>query len=263
VISKFRSGQAPIVDRARSRALLVELIQRLVRQDTVPSLVAAVRAATVLCKIDGAFDTSVASGSGSAPFRSRCVRLDVRAMLRPPDRARRLAFGGGMVLAEIVPDEALKVSYEGVLSRFSPQLFRLESRPCGGFGGARPPADRLVAVCSCGRRAFVFYGVPGNAVFGCRVCVPVAYDSRRTTAANRAAARASRLRRELGGSGALAEPIPGPPWAKNGRRMRRERYDRIVKRITADEQCFFGAVEKTLTDCARETAVSSHHPDAG
>jgi hypothetical protein len=59
----------------------------------------------------------------------------------------------------------------------------------------------------CDRRAAILYGSP----FACRTCRGLAYESQRETVRARRIRRAVLLRRSLGGSGSLLEPIPPRP----------------------------------------------------
>lgn len=91
------------------------------------------------------------------------------------------------------------------------------------FGG-----QRLWIGCPiCGRRSGRLFFVDQKA--GCRVCHEVVYDTQRVTAGWRAADRAQRRRRRLGGSTNLFEPFPPrPKW------MRRQRYQHLEQREQID-----------------------------
>jgi hypothetical protein len=82
------------------------------------------------------------------------------------------------------------------------QNLELTSTPVH-LGGAR-----VWFLCPrCDRRAAILYGSP----FACRTCHGLAYESQRETVRARRIRRAVLLRRSLGGSGSLLEPIPPRP----------------------------------------------------
>lgn len=64
------------VKRARDRALSIELIRRLMAKGSVSALSAAGRVLETLCKIDGAFDPSMAGGN-----RELCPATDEEAAI--------------------------------------------------------------------------------------------------------------------------------------------------------------------------------------
>jgi hypothetical protein len=79
----------------------------------------------------------------------------------------------------------------------------LDWTPCN-YGGARPwflcPAR--------GCRVAVLYG---GAIFACRQCHQLVYESQREAPHSRALTRAQAIRERLGGSGSMAEDFPEKP----------------------------------------------------
>ena len=83
---------------------------------------------------------------------------------------------------------------------------RLEWTPCH-YGGTR--AWFLCPARGCGRRAAILY--MGGAVFACRHCYRLSYQSQREAPYMRAIHRAQAIRVKLGGSANLNEPFPWKP----------------------------------------------------
>lgn len=87
--------------------------------------------------------------------------------------------------------------------------------------------SRLWFRCGCGNRAALVYGSPqpGGSRFACRECKRLAYPSQREDPRHRPITMASRIRRQLGGSGSLVEPFPAKPkgmhWTTYERRRSR------------------------------------------
>jgi len=73
----------------------------------------------------------------------------------------------------------------------------------------------------CKRRTAVLY-IEGRS-FACRHCLDLAYPSQRDSPGFRAARRASKIRRKLGGSGALPPPFPEKPKGMHLRTYQRLR----------------------------------------
>jgi hypothetical protein len=71
-----------------------------------------------------------------------------------------------------------------------------------------PGRARVWFLCpQCDRRAAILYGSP----FACRTCRRIAYECQREDTRARRIRRAVKLRRGLGGSGSLLEPVPPRP----------------------------------------------------
>lgn len=160
------------------------------------------------------------SGSWNArPSTRSALRLDIRAIhregyLEPGTRAT-YTWGKGdrsSSIAFVVTGDdhadALHLLYtsKGVEVE---QRIPLEWTPCN-FGGERP-----WALCPrCSRRIAVLWS---RGRFYCRKCHGLAYQSTREDRADRAARKARALRRRLGASNDLTEPIP---WKPNGMHWR-------------------------------------------
>jgi hypothetical protein len=82
----------------------------------------------------------------------------------------------------------------------------LEWTPCN-FGGERPWF--ICPGVACGRRVAILYG-PGK-YFLCRHCYDLSYESQRKDKKDRALRRAQKIRKRLGGSANMMEPIPERP----------------------------------------------------
>lgn len=92
----------------------------------------------------------------------------------------------------------------------------IDRTPCT-FGGSRPWF--LCPARGCGRRVAVLYG---GAVFACRQCHRLAYDSQSEDAASRAMRRAGKVRARLGWGAGIANPTgTKPKW------MRWKTYQRL------------------------------------
>lgn len=91
------------------------------------------------------------------------------------------------------------------------------------FTGQRLGGERLWFACpGCGRRCAVLYG---GALFRCRRCCRLAYQSQNEGPRARSITQAQKFRQRLGGSGALDEPFPGKPAG-----MHRQTYKRLITR---------------------------------
>lgn len=106
-------------------------------------------------------------------------------------------------------------------------LVRLNWTACQ-YGGARPwflcPAD------GCGRRVAILYG---GAVFACRHCYRLAYESQRERDYDRLAGRADKIRRRLGWPVGILNPTP---WTKP-----KGMHWRTFWRLTAEHDRLVGA----------------------
>ena len=85
---------------------------------------------------------------------------------------------------------------------------------------------------ACGRRVAILYD---GGAFGCRRCYGLAYNSQRQSAFDRAISRAQAIRRKLGGSGNLIEPLPWKP-----KRMHWRTYQRLCSEAAQRERVFLG-----------------------
>jgi hypothetical protein len=91
----------------------------------------------------------------------------------------------------------------------------LDWTPCN-YGGQR--AWFLCPARGCGRRAAVLYG---GAIFACRHCHQLAYESQRESVNDRALRRHQDIRMRLGGSGSTLEPFPTKPEGMHWRTYHR------------------------------------------
>ncbi len=96
-------------------------------------------------------------------------------------------------------------------------VVRLEWTPCH-YGGTR--AWFHCPTSGCGRRVAILY--LGDAVFACRHCYQLGYQSQREAPYLRAIYRAQAIRIKLGGSADLNTPFP---WKPEG--MRLSTYQRL------------------------------------
>jgi hypothetical protein len=164
-------------------------------------------------------------GCGSGRRRSRntdttsnCCQIDVRrwqrqGLLRAGQCfALELNLYSAVVAAITVRTETDQV----VLSHRRPSYehsstdleyaIRLEWTPCH-YGGTR--AWFLCPARGCVRRVAILYS--GEAVFACRHCYQLGYQSQREAPYLRATHRAQVIRVKLGGSANLNEPFPSKP----------------------------------------------------
>ena len=102
---------------------------------------------------------------------------------------------------------------------------RLEWTPCR-YGGSR--AWFLCPAGGCGGRVAILY--LGGAVFACRHCYGLTYQSQRETPYMRAIHQAQAIRIKLGGSANLHEPFP---WKPEG--MRSSTYQRLRRQAEEAE----------------------------
>jgi len=70
----------------------------------------------------------------------------------------------------------------------------------------------------CGRRVAILYG---GAIFACRRCYGLAYESQRQSISDRADSRAWAIREQCGGWGSLFDPLPLRPKGMHKRTYRR------------------------------------------
>ena len=84
---------------------------------------------------------------------------------------------------------------------------RIVRAPCH-FGGTRP----FVICDGCGRRAVKLY-LEGPSLC-CRTCADLTYASQRERELDRAIRRSAKIKRRIGGHGALLEPFPDAPPMK-------------------------------------------------
>jgi hypothetical protein len=183
-------------------------------------------------------------GCGSGRRRSRntdttsnCCQIDVRrwqrqGLLRAGQCfALELNLYSAVVAAITVRAETDQV----ILSHRHPGCERsctdleyavqLDWTPCH-YGGTR--AWFLCPATGCGRRVAILY--LGGAVFACRYCYQLGYQSQREAPYLRAIGRAQAIRVKLGGSANLNEPFP---WKPEG--MRRSTYQRLRRQAEQAE----------------------------
>jgi hypothetical protein len=91
----------------------------------------------------------------------------------------------------------------------------LDTKPCGFKG------QRLQFICpGCGRRAAELY--PDGVHFRCRKCCGLGYRSQRKGREARGLEKAARIKRQLGGSGDYADPVP-----ERAKGMHQRTYERL------------------------------------
>lgn len=122
-------------------------------------------------------------------------------------------------------------------------LVRLDWTPCQ-YGGARPWF--LCPARGCGRRVAILYG---GAVFVCRHCRRLAYESQRERGYNRLAGRADKIRRRLGWPAGILNPKgwqkpKGMHWATFAR-LNAE-HDALVAAALAGMSEHLGIMEHRL-----------------
>ncbi|MBS0354452.1 MAG: hypothetical protein JSR83_11195 [Proteobacteria bacterium] len=104
---------------------------------------------------------------------------------------------------------------------------RLDWTPCQ-YGGARPWF--LCPARGCGRRVAILYG---GAVFACRHCYRLAYESQRERDYNRLAGRADKIRQRLGWPVGILNATP--------RTKPKAMHWRTFWRLTAEHDALVGA----------------------
>jgi hypothetical protein len=110
----------------------------------------------------------------------------------------------------------------------------LDERPCGVKG------PRLRFICpGCGRRVAELY--PDWVHFRCRKCSGLGYRSQHKGREARGLEKAARIKRQLGGSGEYADPIPERP---NG--MHRRTYERLCNEAEQAERPYQDRIMKGL-----------------
>lgn len=114
------------------------------------------------------------------------------------------------------------------------------------LGGQRPWF--LCPARGCGRRVAILYG---GAIFACRHCYQLAYDSQRETADDRAARRADNIRRRLGWKVGILNPKgwqkpKGMHW-NTFQRLNRE-HDSFVAISLAGMAARFNLLGRILDD---------------
>lgn len=122
-------------------------------------------------------------------------------------------------------------------------LVRLDWTPCQ-YGGARPWF--LCPARGCGRRVAILYG---GAVFACRHCYRLAYESQRARDYDRLAGRADKIRRRLGWPLGILNPKgwqkpKGMHWATFAR-LNAE-HDALVGAALAGMSERLGIMERSL-----------------
>lgn len=126
--------------------------------------------------------------------------------------------------------------------------------PCQ-FGGARPWFR--CPIPGCGRRVAILYG---GAVFGCRHCRRLAYESQRERGYNRLAGRADKIRRRLGWPVGILNATPGTkPKGMHWRTFWRlnAEHDALVGAALAGMSEHLGIMERRLDSTRRALDRSS------
>jgi hypothetical protein len=120
------------------------------------------------------------------------------------------------------------------------------------FGGQRP----WFTCCArangryCGRRVAVLYAA--GALFACRRCYNLAYESQQSSPALRSLSRSLKIRVRLGGSPDLSGPFPEKP-----RGMHWRTYLRLRKRCEAAQAMAFGYARPSEKETGA-TSVDRH-----
>jgi hypothetical protein len=112
------------------------------------------------------------------------------------------------------------------------QLISLEWTPCS-YGSERPWF--ICPSASCGARVAKLHYV--DDLFLCRSCQGLSYASKRRDRTSRAAFRAQRIRRRLGGSGRLTAPLPPRPP-----HISATTYRRLVDQLQQAEAMFLAGL---------------------
>jgi hypothetical protein len=102
------------------------------------------------------------------------------------------------------------------------------------FGGER--AWFICPARGCGRRVAILYG---GAIFACRQCHQLAYDTQNQTVHSRALGCAQTIRMKLGGSPSLIEDFPLKPKG-----MQWRTYERLKRRAADAEDLYWPRVYK-------------------
>jgi hypothetical protein len=167
---------------------------------------------------------------GSKSTTGDYLQLDVRRLQRDGFLERRFAFnwqwtrsGEPVGNINIRPEEdRVVLSYrhrrpgqEWESKEYSVPL----ERRCCHYGGERV-WFRCPAL-GCGRRVAILYG---GAVYACRHCHQLAYQSQRESFSDRAARRVEAIRARLGGWGTIFDPTP---WRPKG--MHHTTYQRLAQ----------------------------------
>lgn len=124
----------------------------------------------------------------------------------------------------------------------------LDWTPCQ-YGGARPWFR--CPIPGCGRRVAILYG---GAVFGCRHCRRLAYESQGERGYNRLAGRADKIRRRLGWPVGILNATPGTkPKGMHWRTFWRltAEHDALVGAALAGMSEHLGIMERRLDSTRR------------
>ncbi len=104
------------------------------------------------------------------------------------------------------------------------------------FGGKR--AWFICPARGCGRRVAILYG---GAIFACRHCHQLAYDTQNQTVHSRALGRTQAIRMKLGGSPSLIEDFPLKPKG-----MQWRTYERLKREAADAEDLYWPRVYKLI-----------------
>jgi hypothetical protein len=129
----------------------------------------------------------------------------------------------------------------------------LDTKPCGFQG------QRLQFICpGCGRRIAELY--PDGVHFRCRKCCGLGYRSQRKGREARGLEKAARIKQQLGGSGAYADPVPERPKG-----MHRRTYERLCNEAEKAELPYQWQVMTGLQGLLEKSGllppIESDHPD--
>jgi hypothetical protein len=129
----------------------------------------------------------------------------------------------------------------------------LDTRPCGFKG------QRLQLICpGCGCRIAELY--PDGVHFRCRKCCGLGYRSQRKGREARGLEKAARIKQQLGGSGAYADPVPERPKG-----MHHRTYERLCNEAEKAELPYQWRVMTRLQGLLERSgllpSIESDHPD--
>jgi hypothetical protein len=129
----------------------------------------------------------------------------------------------------------------------------LDTRPCGFKG------QRLQLICpGCGCRIAELY--PDGVHFRCRKCCGLGYRSQRKGREARGLEKAARIKQQLGGSGAYADPVPERPKG-----MHHRTYERLCNEAEKAELPYQWRVMTRLQGLLEKSgllpSIESDHPD--
>lgn len=176
------------------------------------------------------------------PTTDNALPLDVRQLVRARVAWGYVSWAGGSAIGYRLDLAASRLDLDYLADgRPVSESIGLVSTRCH-FGGVRWWACCL----SCGARIAVFYLMAGR--FRCRGCHGLAYTSTREAAFTRAFRRARELRRRLGATPGIADPLPARPrgmWRRSFDR-RRDAIDAADRRALALTGVWLDRMEQTI-----------------